>query len=163
MNDYNPSNDELEQAVASTEMDASLFKQEFISGDKKAAVFAVAKHLIAQHHPKTIGGRNREVLAYRGGMYVPGEDILKAEVQSLLEEACTVHYIKEIIEAVKNLTIIDRTDLKVETRFINLNNGVLNIETNTLTEHSPGFLFLNKIPADYAPEADCPTIKKYLS
>lgn len=163
MNDYNPSNDELEQAVVSTEMEASLFKQAFISGDKKAAVFAVAKHLIVQHHPKTIGGRNREVLTYRDGIYVPGEDILKAEVQILLEESCTVHYIKEIIEAVKNLTIIDRADLKVETRFINLNNGVLNIETNTLMEHSPEFLFLNKIPADYAPEADCPAIKKYLS
>lgn len=138
------------------------FKTDF-SVEKKGAIYAIAKHLIEKKHVKTIGGRKvREAFVYEDGVYVTGEDILKKEIQEILEELCTTHYCKEIIEIIKNLTIRDRSDFCVNKKLINLNNGTLNIETKELLPHNPDNLFFTKIPVDYAEDANCPQIKKFL-
>ena len=41
--------------------------------------------------------------------------------------------------------------------FMNLKNGVLNLKTKELLEHSPDYGFIYKLPYDYDAEATCPT------
>jgi putative DNA primase/helicase len=71
--------------------------------------------------------------------------------------------VKEVLETIKDLSPIDREKFSVEKYLINLNNGVLNVRTKELMEHSPDYLFLTKIPVDFEPDTDCPVIRKYLT
>ena len=76
------------------------FKDEFMD-DKKEGCLKISSHLIKKYHVKTIRGlRMREAFIYKDGIYIPGEDVLRKEVRELLEEQCTIHYTKEIIEAI---------------------------------------------------------------
>jgi len=46
--------------------------------------------------------------------------------------------------------------------FINFQNGVLDLDNNTLIEHSSEYGFKYVLPFDYDPTADCPMFKKFL-
>jgi len=161
MTDFQPTEQELDAALLEAESRAQEFKSA-LQDDAKAAVHLIASHLKDKHHIKTIRGNKREVLVYRDGIYIPGEDLLKKEIRELLEEACSTHYSKEIVEAIKDLTVIERDKFEVDTNLINLENGVLDFRTGELAPHNPELLFFKKIPVNYRPEADCPIIKKYL-
>ncbi len=162
MTSYQPSAYELEAAIVEAETNANQFKKA-LEDDPKAAVHMIATHLKEKYHVKTIRGHKREILVYRDGIYTPGEDVLKKEIRELLEDACSTHYSKEIIEAIKDLTVTERERFTVDVHLINLNNGTFDILTGELMAHSHARLFLTKIPVNYSPIADCPTIKKYLS
>lgn len=54
-------------------------------------------------------------------------------------------------------------DLVVERRkFINLQNGLYNLETYQLESHKPDLYFINQLPFKFDPQADCPTFKRFL-
>ena len=44
-----------------------------------------------------------------------------------------------------------------------LENGLLDVQTFELKEHTPDFYALSKLPVRFDPAADCPAIKKFLS
>ena len=161
MSDFN----EKEINDALLESKESDFKRTFRIKEKRAKVsYDIAAHLIKKYYVKTISGKKlREVFVYREGVYVPGEDILRKEVQELLEELCTTHYSKEIIEIVKNRTVMDRKEFSVDKNLANLNNGVLDIGTGEIAPHNPEHLFFSKIPINYDKSADCPKIKRFLA
>ena len=48
-------------------------------------------------------------------------------------------------------------------RLINFKNGVLNLDTLELKEHSPEYGFKSVLPFDYDPDAQCPEFRKMLS
>lgn len=151
-----------EIAVTSEELDETGLKTAFMA-DKRDAIYRIATHLINKHSIKTIKGtRIREVFIYKDGIYISGEDVLKKDIRDLLKELCTTHYIKEIVETIKDSTTIDRDEFKADINLINLNNGTLNISTGELIEHDPKHIFFTKIPINYSKDAECPMIKKYL-
>lgn len=156
---------ELEDAIADAESTASEFKRTFANKNNRPKVsYDIAMHLIEKHHVTTISGKKiREVFTYQDGIYMSGEDILRKEVQELLEELCTMHYNKEIIEVIKNLTTVERRDFSADVNLINLNNGVLDIRTGEITPHDPKHLFFSKIPVNYDKTVDCPKIKRFLT
>jgi phage/plasmid-associated DNA primase len=45
---------------------------------------------------------------------------------------------------------------------LNLQNGLLNIDTGELKEHSPDHLSLVQLPLSFDPKAKCPNILKFL-
>lgn len=159
----NPTEKELTETMDIAENPVNELKESFKASEKKPAIYSIAKHLIEKHNVKTIRGKVRELLVYKEGIYTPGEDILKMDVRLILEELCSTHYSKEIIETAKDLTLIDRKETYVDINLINLNNGTLNILTGEFKEHSPQNIFLSKLPIDFTKEADCPIIKRYLS
>ncbi|MEK7617592.1 MAG: phage/plasmid primase, P4 family [Patescibacteria group bacterium] len=131
--------------------------------DKANCLYDLAKHLVEKYHVKTISGRkDRDVFIYDNGVYRLGVNDLKAEIQTLLEELATTHIKNEVLEKIKDLTVCQREEFNVNQNFINLNNGILNIETGELTEHDPKYLFLHRLPIDYKANADCPAVKKFL-
>ena len=138
------------------------FKDEFMD-DKKEGCLKISSHLIKKYHVKTIRGlRMREAFIYKDGIYIPGEDVLRKEVRELLEEQCTIHYTKEIIEAIKELTADSRERFQADINLINLQNGIFNLQTGELMPHGPQHIFFTKIPVNYDPTIDCPAIKKFL-
>lgn len=134
------------------------------SKSKTVGGYLLAKHLVEKHHVKTIGEKIREIYVYKNGVYCLGENILRGEIQVILEESITASGKNEIIDKIKDLTLIDRSEFnKVNIDYINLNNGVLNIKTLELTPHDPSYLFFSKLPVNYKLGSDCLVIKKFLS
>ncbi len=130
----------------------------------KEARFKISNYLLQNYSIKTIGGRKeRELYLFEDGVYILGENKIKAEIQTLIGAYATSSTKKEIIDQVKDLSLTGREEFNVEPKFINLNNGVLEIDKLILHPHNPQFLFMNKVPVDYIPDADCPQVKKFLT
>lgn len=130
--------------------------------DKKIGAYKIAKFLVDHHHIKTTDERNREVYVYRDGIYVSGANILGAEIQRILEELSSNNGKKEILEKIKDLTLVDRSVFTVEENLINLENGIFDLKDFTLKSHTPVHLFLNKIPISFDSKVECPAIKSFL-
>ena len=125
------------------------------------ASFDIAKYLVEKYHAKTIGQkRDREIYIYKDGIYELGINVLRGEIQQMLEELATTQVKNETVEKVKDLTVTDRREFIVDKNFINLNNGILNIERKELIDHNPKYLFFHKVNVDYKPQADRLSNKK---
>ena len=130
---------------------------------KKVAAYKIAQFLVQHHHIKTTDEKKRELYIYKDGIYIQGENIIGAEIQRILEEFCSTHGKREIIEKIKDLTLIDRSEFGSEDKLINLENGIYNLQKKELLNHDPDHSFLTKIPVSFNPQADCPRIKKFLN
>src|SRR3989344_48821 len=138
-------------------------KNLFRQSDKKKGIHELAKFLVEHDHIKTTDEKKREIYIYRGGIFLLWEKGIGAEIQKILEELTSNHIKKEIIERIKELTLTERDNFNADFRYINLENGVYDLEEKRLLRHSPEFLFLTKIPVIFDPDADCPKIKSFLS
>jgi len=130
--------------------------------DKDEGGYKIAKYLVERYSIRTIGEREREMFMYDRGVYVPGNNFIRKWLHDLLEVKCKTHTRNEILEKVKDLSMTDRNTFTVDKNFINLENGVFDLQKYELTPHNPIRLFLNKIPTSYVSEVDCPAIKKFL-
>lgn len=76
-------------------------------------------------------------------------------------------YIDKIITGLKNAKPLTKREpfsdlqFKEKTR-LNLQNGVLDLETMELLPNSPEYVFLGKFPVKYDPAAQCPVWEKFL-
>lgn len=141
-------------------------------GDKLKSIFAdnsargslmISRYLVDKYHTKTIGERVRDIYIYKDGVYILGVNTLKEEIQKILQEFASTHAKNNIIEMVKDSSLISREDFHVDKNFINLNNGVFSIKDGELRPHNPEYLFFTKIPVNYDPKATCPLVEKFLS
>jgi len=104
-----------------------------------------------------------EVLVYLDGVYqFNGESLIKEEARKILEDRFTSGIIHNVINYIKYGTFIDREAFNNEIEWINVRNGILNVKTGELREHTPEFLTTVRIPVKYDPKADCPAIKRFL-
>lgn len=95
------------------------------------------------------------------GFYQPvGEVLIKKLCKQKLEEEYRKSRVSEVIDYIKASTYAKRHE--EPPNLIPLENGVLDIETMELRPHSPDYMFFNKLPVKYDPQADCPRIKKFL-
>jgi putative DNA primase/helicase len=67
----------------------------------------------------------------------------------------------EYIEALKR-TVFFEGDLNSERRYINMLNGMYDLEIHTLVEHHPNFYSTIQIPIEYIPSAECLSFEKFL-
>jgi len=65
----------------------------------------------------------------------------------------------EVVDYIKASTYTKRRE--EPPNLLPLKNGVLDLNTMELKPYTPEFMFFNKIPVNYDPEADCPEIKKF--
>ena len=104
-------------------------------------------------------------LYYDNGIYHEGaERCIAARCQQLvgINPVLTTHAINEIIGHIKRSSYHDRNEFNLDKTVINVKNGLLNILTGELREHTPDYLCNVQIPVTYDPKADCPKIKKFL-
>ncbi len=138
-------------------------KQLILKEDKKKSYFLIARSLEEKYHIKTIGtNREKKLYIYKDGIYKEGIDFIKSEIQNTLEENASSFIKKEITEILKDLTYIEEEDIGIEPNFLNLNNGILNLENMELLPHDHNKVFFTKIPVNYNPEAKCPLICNFL-
>jgi P4 family phage/plasmid primase-like protien len=132
------------------------------SQDGKRDIFtpsAVGAHL-ATHYPVARGGQLLWV--YRDGAYQPdGEDVVRELVRDLLGKAWQPQYADAVVKWLRagapklwETPPLDK---------IHCQNGILDLTTSELADHSAAFLWPIRIGAAYQPGATCPTIDAFLA
>ena len=105
-----------------------------------------------------------EMWIYQNGIYVPqGKSFIKEFCRNILNETYTPQLINNIISKVETDTYINHTDFFGSNYIyeIPLLNGILNIITRKLKPFNPKQVFFNKIPVQYNPSSECPSILQH--
>lgn len=142
-NDLDTLEEELSQNIYFEE---KKFKAPLMAGDLVFQMFNIKEGGINRGFLVT--NDNKEIYRFNGGCYTPdGEDFIKDKMQKILGKTCNTHYKNEVIEWVKdnqNLRI-DREVFNEHLKLINLENGIYNLETKELEEHSSGYFLTYQI------------------
>lgn len=105
-----------------------------------------------------------EMWIYSEGVYIPqGKTFVREFSRKILQEAYTTQLSNAIISKIEADTFIEHDEF-FNTNYVDeipLKNGILNIRTRELTEHTPQKIFFNKLPVTYDPDADCPNILEH--
>jgi len=143
----------------------SLFKNSDV--DDRRARRAAAVALLDRHDFLYIDTEDR-LLKYHDptGVFEPGGErdakkILVRELGGLF----STHDRNEIIATIQDLKAVDVETLNAEEfdrKLRCLKNGVLDLETRELLEHSPEYRFTQTVPVEYDPNADAPNAEAFL-
>ncbi len=107
---------------------------------------------------------NEEIYYYNttmGAYRSFGDRIIKEYLEVLYPKIKT-HIVNEVIQKIKRRSGVDRDQFDKNIDVTNVQNGLLNIWTGELREHSPDFLSISQLPLIYNPDSKCPKILKFL-
>jgi P4 family phage/plasmid primase-like protien len=140
------------------------YKQLIASSNKPADIaYATAQYLSEKYSIKTPDNKDRVIYAYRDGYYRESENFLRSEIQKILSKKLNRSLRSEILEHIRDLTLVDEKKLEVSKNLLNLRNGIYDIAEKKLSSHSPLYFFTWQFPIDYVPSAICPAILKALN
>ena len=107
----------------------------------------------------------RELLLYENGLFKKesGEDGVRLKALEKLDFEYNRKRINEVIEYVKLNTFVDRKQLDTEPFLINLRNGMYDVINDKLLPHDPIYKSTLQVNITYDPDAECPTILKFLN
>ena len=108
---------------------------------------------------------NEEIYYYdiKPGVYHRFGDRVIKEYVEILNPSIKTFQVNEIILKIKRRTYVDRDQYDNNTDIINVQNGLLNIWTGELKDHSPDFLSIVQLPLVYNPKSRCPNIGRFLA
>lgn len=115
-----------------------------------------ADYLIEELNIKYYG---KSLYFFDGRAYVDGDDLLKAKMVEKIP-FIRVNQIKETFENIKFKSMI--TPQELDTRYINVKNGLLDIRTKEIIPHSPDYFIINKLNVEYNPDEINENIDKLL-
>ncbi len=106
-----------------------------------------------------------DILIYENGVYTHnGEKVIREECEVRVPPPyLTTNTIHEIRDRIAGTTFTDRERFNTEKYIINLENGLLDINTKELTPHTSDFLSTMRIPIAYNPHAKCPKVQYFLN
>jgi putative DNA primase/helicase len=101
---------------------------------------------------------------YRGGVYQP---IHEMEAQKMVRDKMISSETKmnQITDAERQWRLLIRKEIRelnANPFIINVQNGLYNVQEDTLTEHSPAYNSTIQLSVNYDPKADCPKFKQFL-
>ncbi len=105
-------------------------------------------------------GADHRVWAYVGGVWRPGEDVLRHRVRLLLGERFRPSHANVVVDMVESQPA--HVGLDVDDRWINVRNGLLDWRTKTLHPHDPNVPTVTQLPVTWNPNADCPNIERFI-
>ena len=107
----------------------------------------MGRYLIKNHHVILL---NDNLHIYDEGIYTAGKYMIGRKLQELLGNI-KINQRREVISYLENVApIVTET---ADAKYIVFNNGLYNIETDTLEEFRPDVIITNKIPHNYNPDA----------
>lgn len=105
----------------------------------------------------------QEILHYENGIYRKGGEIIVNELaKRISDEEISQHKTKEVLFQIQTETYTDRDKLNANINYIPVLNGIYDLESKTLLNHSPKHFLTFQLPVYYDPTADCPKIRKFL-
>jgi P4 family phage/plasmid primase-like protien len=101
------------------------------------------------------------MFSYNDGAYAQdGEEVIQ---ELLVKERGSSYRTSELTTAVQMVQALTFTDLEdPPNHLLCVRNGILNLNTLTLSEHDPAYFFTSKLPVDFRPEAKCPIFMEHL-
>ena len=122
----------------------------------------LAKDIMEDFHFATIEGTSH-IYVYLDGIYEKkGESFIEKIAQKRLGEYSRRHHKKEVIDYIKTHSYTKAEDFDPAPRKIVVENGILDLETRNLEDHTPEEIHTSKLPVKYDPKADCPDIKDFI-
>ena len=126
-------------------------------------ITSLTEQVMTEYTFKTM--RDNEEMYYYDigrGLYLRFGDSIIREYVEILNPKIKTYTVNEIIQKIKRRTYIDRNEFDNNTDIINVQNGLLNIWTGELREHSPDFLSIVQLPIVYNPNSKCQSIIRFL-
>jgi len=131
--------------------------------DKEFVAKKLADFIREDYHFITFSD-TEELYVYEEGIYRPGgESLVKGLCEKYLGKENSTYRTNEVVNHIKRATYINRNEIDNNIELLCVSNGILNIRTLKLMPHTPDIIFLNKIPVNYNPEADCPKTKQFFN
>jgi len=90
------------------------------------------------------------------------EHIIKTEICKLLDDETRVKYFAEVDNWLRSNPQTPRVEFNTDKNILAVKNGILHLDSLMLENFSPKFYITNKIPHEYARDADCQPIKRFL-
>ena len=141
-------------------VDPSLLDEEgrFKFVPQEVAARVTSKHRFATHR------RSHTIWVYKNGVYSSdGEETIRAEVRELLGDQAKEWKVNEVVAHIKETTYTDPERFDPPINLVNVKNGILNVQTLEIAQHSPDTIFINELPVEYDANVECPAIMKFLS
>lgn len=148
-----------EKELLSILRDESFDKLKVFKVGKDFQYDAFTKNLILEHHISRINGG---IWFYEKGAYKLLTDEAIGYLVSKEIKDCKENLINEVRHKIKYETFNTEEEL-APSSLICFNNGVYNLENDTILEHTPILRFINKIPHDYNPNAYDEHVDKMLN
>jgi len=105
-----------------------------------------------------------EMFYYKDGIYHPGaEQMIKIMLEKMAGYSINIGTRNEILAHIKYRTMVKRELFDNDVNFINVKNGLININTGELIPHSPDYLSFVQLPINYDPSANCSKVIKFLT
>jgi putative DNA primase/helicase len=150
---------------AKSELQKEVFTELF-KKDWARATELIVKDIEKDNHIYTTkDDAKSEMWIYEEGIYKPnGKSFIREYCRIILEHAHSQYLSNLVISKIESDTYIEQKDF-FQNDFVDeipLENGVLNVLTLELSEHTPDKIFFNKLPVEYIPDATCPNIEKFL-
>lgn len=104
-----------------------------------------------------------ELYIYKDGRYVPGERTFREEATRALQDEFATRRLNETLQYIKNtVSEVSPDEATSMGGYLNLRNGLLNLETLELEPHRPDLRTIIQLPVEYDPAATCPAIDEFL-
>lgn len=118
---------------------------------KTSGYQAYAKSIMRNMNFKTLRD-TEEILVYENGIYKKeGNSFIKEKCENIIKK-CTTGKCNEVINIIKRSTFVSREEFDQNPNYLNLQNGILNLKTGKLQQHSPKHLFRIQLPVSYNPK-----------
>lgn len=131
------------------------------NGSYKFVPLAVAKDIMSKF--PTVYCEGLGLLVYENGVYKQGKEMyLKQKIQELLGFEANNQRVAEVMGQIER-SKVEKLDAFNLTPLLNVKNGLLDIATGELLDHSPKILTTIQLPIEHNPAADCPNIKKFFN
>ena len=104
-----------------------------------------------------------ELLYYKDGIYVSGAEIkIKNVVETGYPREFRTSDINEMIQAIKRCKYLKKEEFDKELNIFNFKNGLYDIHTDKLLEHTPEYYSLKQIPHTFVPNVKAPLFNKVI-
>lgn len=106
---------------------------------------------------------NTEIRNLHNEIYEEYWNIINAEFPLTHIPKATTKYVNEVLAYIRAYTHIPREDIEDDKgNYINLKNGLFNLDTWKLEPHDPNFKSIRQVPVNYNENAQCPQTNKFL-
>lgn len=137
--------------------DEAFHKQTFFDDDNKFLFDKFARYMVDNKHIIKVDG---DMLVYRNGIYVSGEEALES---AMVDEIPNLRK-NQRAEVMAYFPLIGlKTYKESDVQYVAFNNGILNIITGEFGDFTPDRVITNKIPHNYNPNAKSELLEKTIT
>lgn len=104
---------------------------------------------------------NNKLMYFQNGIFVDGEIFLRELIVKYLGNDWRARYSDEVIRIIRDSSSVNPEKLNFS-NFINVKNGMLDIENGELHDHSPEYLSTIQLNVEYDPEANEQIVHKFI-